>query len=148
MSENRPFIWHVWDGERDGFSALVNYHHLNAWIDTQQKLNESGEAGAERKLIAAQRLKRKLELILEGEPPYDIYVRWKSDAQQPMGWEPDLDDGVRLNIRPFMTADVLRRRPNVKWGVDRGKNPDGSVRDNDRHLTLTEKRAARARAGL
>jgi hypothetical protein len=26
---NRPFIWQVWDGERDGFSALLNYHHLD-----------------------------------------------------------------------------------------------------------------------
>ena len=24
----RPFVWHVWDGRRDGFSALVNYHRL------------------------------------------------------------------------------------------------------------------------
>jgi hypothetical protein len=65
------------------------------------------------------------------------------------------DDGVRLNIRPFLTvadvgakgAGVLRWKPNVKWGKDRGKNPPGSpwgeVRDNDKHLTLAEKRAAR-----
>jgi hypothetical protein len=26
---NRPFIWHVWDGLRDGFAALVNYHRLD-----------------------------------------------------------------------------------------------------------------------
>jgi len=26
---NRPFIWHLWDGRRDGFSALVNYHTLD-----------------------------------------------------------------------------------------------------------------------
>ena len=25
----RPFIWHIWDGLRDGFSALVNYHKLD-----------------------------------------------------------------------------------------------------------------------
>ena len=24
----RPFIWHIWDGHRDGFHALVNYHRL------------------------------------------------------------------------------------------------------------------------
>jgi len=50
------------------------------------------------------------------------------------------------NGRPFMEADVLRKRPNIKWGKDRGKNPPGSLwgeeRDNDRHLTLVEKRAA------
>lgn len=25
---HRPFIWHVWDGLKDGFAALVNYHKL------------------------------------------------------------------------------------------------------------------------
>src|SRR5690606_27463108 len=29
LFKNRPFIWHVWDGRKDGFSALVNYHKLN-----------------------------------------------------------------------------------------------------------------------
>ena len=35
------------------------------------------------------------------------------------------------------------RRPNIKWGIDRGKNPDGSVRDNNVHLTRAAKEAAR-----
>ena len=26
---HRPFIWHIWDGRKDGFSALVNYHKLD-----------------------------------------------------------------------------------------------------------------------
>ena len=26
---NRPFIWQIWDGRPDGFSALVNYHKLD-----------------------------------------------------------------------------------------------------------------------
>jgi hypothetical protein len=26
---NRPFIWHIWDGQRHGFSVLVNYHRLD-----------------------------------------------------------------------------------------------------------------------
>src|SRR5207247_2126654 len=26
----RPFIWHLWDGRRDGFSVLVNYHKLTS----------------------------------------------------------------------------------------------------------------------
>lgn len=153
---NRPFLWHIWDGRRDGFSALVNYHKLDA--ATLRKLiytylgdylrqceagKARGESGADGRLLAAQILKEKLEQILEGESPYDIYVRWKSLSEQPIGWEPDLNDGVRLNIRPFMTADVLRKKPNIKWGVDRGKNADGSVRDNDVHLRLEEKRGGR-----
>ena len=84
-----------------------------------------------------------------------MFVRWKPIGQQPIGWHPDLDDGVRLNIRPWITvaevgakgAGVRRWKPNIKWGKDRGKNPPGSPwgedRDNDTHLTLAEKRAAR-----
>jgi hypothetical protein len=159
---NRPFIWHIWDGRNDGFSALVNYHKLNKenlskliytylgdWIRMCESKKKAGESGAEGLLSAALKLKEKLELILEGEAPYDIFVRWKIPEQQPFGWDPDLNDGVRSNIRPFVVADVLRKKPNIKWGIDRGKNPSGSpwgeIRDNDRHLTLAEKKAARGK---
>jgi len=157
---NRPFIWHICDGRNDGFSALVNYHKLNKenltkliytylgdWIRMCETKKKAGESGAEGLLSAAQKLKEKLELILEGEKPYDIFVRWKPLEQQPIGWDPDLNDGVRLNIRPFIEADILRKKPNIKWGIDRGKNPPGSpwgeIRNNDRHLTLAEKKTAR-----
>ena len=158
--QNRPFIWHIWDGRKDGFSALVIYHkldkdnlskliytYLNDWIRVCVAKKNAGESGAEGLLSAAQKLKENLEAILHGEAPYDIFVRWKSLEQQPIGWEPDLNDGVRLNIRPFVEAGVLRSKFNVKWGVDRGKNPPnsfwGEVRDNDKHLSLEEKRAAK-----
>ena len=79
-------------------------------------------------------------------------MRWKPPHEQPIGWEPDLNDGVRLNIRPFMVEDparyvkapsLLRAEPNIKWGIDRGTNPDGSKRDNDVHLLVAEKVASR-----
>jgi hypothetical protein len=156
LFHQRPFIWHVWDGRKDGFHALLNYHpltrnvlqkvcytHLGSWIERQR---QSGNApGAEDRLAAAVALQRKLEAIIEGEPPYDIFVRWKPLNKQPLGWEPDLDDGVRMNIRPFATAEVLRAKVNVKWDKDRGKNPDGSKRLNDLHFTRAEKIAARER---
>ena len=89
-------------------------------------------------------LKVKLEALLTGEPPYDIYIRWKTLAQQPLGWDPDINDGVRLNIRPFLTAEVLRNKSfKIKMGIDRGTNPDGTARDNDKYYTLAEKRAVR-----
>ncbi|MEI9478551.1 MAG: N-6 DNA methylase [Deltaproteobacteria bacterium] len=137
----RPLIWQIWDGLRDGFSVLVNYHLLNRknlekltytylgdWITQQQTGVTTGVEGSDAKLTAAKALKGKLEKILEGEPPYDIFVRWKPLKQQPIGWEPDLNVGVRLNIRPFVKADVLRRTPKVKWDKDRGKAP---IRDKD-----------------
>ena len=160
LFQNRPFIWHIWDGRKDGFAALVNYHKLNKenlerlifrylgdWILHCEAKKKSGDSGAEGLLSAALKLKEKLEAILQGESPYDIFVRWKPLDKQPVGWEPDLNDGVRLNIRPFITADVLRKKPNIKWGVDRGKNPPasfwGELRDNDMHKSLEEKIKAR-----
>ena len=78
-------------------------------------------------------------------------MRWKPLEEQPIGWEPDLNDGVRLNIRPFVEADVLRKKLKIKWGTDRGKNPPGApwgeIRDNDLHLTLERKREARKATG-
>ena len=156
LFHQRPFIWHIWDGRRDGFSILVNYHKLDAanldkliytylgeWIRSQRAAEESDTPGANARLVSALELQRKLEKIRDGEPDYDIYVRWKPLHEQPMGWNPDLNDGVRLNIRPFVTAGVLRSRVNVNWKKDRGRDPDGSERLNDVHFTLGRKRAAR-----
>ena len=171
LFQRRPFIWHIWDGLRDGFAALVNYHKLDAkrletliytylgdWISRQKQDIASGVDGAQEKLATAENLKKKLELILEGEAPYDIFVRWKPLEQQPIGWNPDLNDGVRLNIRPFLSAPdvgkkgvgVLRDKPNINWNKDRGKDVESAPwyhlfngdRINDYHLSLAEKRAA------
>jgi hypothetical protein len=164
LFDQRPLVWHIWDGRKDGFAALIKYHrldranlekliftYLGGWIRQQRDLATTGVPGADSRLAAAQELQKKLELILEGEPPYDIFVRWKPLEEQPMGWEPDLNDGVRLNIRPFVTAGVLRKNPNIKWGKDRGRDADAAPwyslfkgdRINDHHVTLAEKRAAR-----
>ncbi len=165
LFHHRPFVWHVWDGrKKDGFHALVNYHKLDrkllekltfttlgGWIQQLRQAEKRGEGTAEARLAAALGLQERLEAILEGEDPYDIFVRWKPKEEQPMGWEPDLNDGVRLNIRPFVEADVLRKKPNIKWEKDRGKNPPGAPwgeeRLNDLHLSLDEKRAARKKKG-
>ena len=182
LFHHRPFVWHVWDGRAtDGFHALVNYHKLAAgggksrqcleslaysylgdWITRQQDGVAGGTEGAEGRLSAALELQKRLKLILEGEPPFDIFVRWKSLDEQPIGWNPDINDGVRLNIRPFMADDlpggrkgagILRIKPNIKWTKDRGKEPfrdqqsfpwfwrNGQFtgeRINDVHLTTSE----------
>ena len=122
--------------------------------------------GAGVRMAAAQGLKLRLGQILEGEAPYDIFVRWKPLEEQPVSWNPDLNDGVRLNIRPFMSvadvgkkgAGILRAKPNIHWNKDRGKDVesapwynlglefDGKEGDriNDHHLSLTEKQNAKA----
>ena len=174
LFHHRPFIWHIWDGLPDGFSALVNYHKLNRktmetliytylgdWINRQKDGITAKIDGAADRLAAAETLKKNLELILQGEDPYDIFVRWKSLDKLPLGWEPDLNDGVRINIRPFLTvpdvgkrgAGILRDKPNIKWEKDRGKDVASSPwyqlgpeyggnpgdRINDHHLKLAEK---------
>ncbi len=151
LFHHRPFLWHIHDGRRDGFHALVSYHklaegqgkgrqllesltwsYLGDWITRQQDGVKRGEGGADDRLVAALELQKRLTAILEGEPPFDIFVRWKPLKEQPIGWEPDINDGVRLNIRPFMAEDIpggkkgagiLRSRPNLHWRKDRGKEP-------------------------
>jgi hypothetical protein len=146
----RPFILHVWDGRIDGFSALVNYHRLVAgngegkrvlskliysflgdWIDRQRADQKVGVEGADGRVVAANHLKCELENILLGQPPYDIFVRWKPLSDQAIGWEPDTNSGVRMNIRPFVIAKpfnchnrdacILRTTPKLGWEKDRGK---------------------------
>jgi len=158
LFKNRPFVWQISDGRGDGFGALVNYHsldranlerltytYLGDWLERQAAGARDDVAGAEERFASAKDLQRRLELILDGEPPYDVYVRWKSLSEQPLGWNPDMNDGVRMNVRPFMEADVLQAKAkfNVRWDKDRGKNPDGSERVNDLHYTRAEKETAR-----
>ncbi|MFV1964458.1 MAG: Eco57I restriction-modification methylase domain-containing protein, partial [Pirellulaceae bacterium] len=73
LFHHRPFIWHIWDGRKDGFHALVNYHKLAApsgagrklletltysylgdWITRQQHGVKQDEPGAEARLAAAE----------------------------------------------------------------------------------------------
>ncbi|HHQ4644945.1 TPA: Eco57I restriction-modification methylase domain-containing protein [Aeromonas veronii] len=179
LFQHRPFIWHIWDGLKDGFSALVNYHkldrsglerliytYLGDWIRIQEQGVKEARDGAEERLTAAKNLQQRLEAILAGEKGLDIFVRWKPLAEQPIGWEPDLNDGVRLNIRPFLKAadvgkkgaGILRFKPNINWNKDRGNDVASApwytlglqygekegARINDHHLSLADKRAARA----
>jgi hypothetical protein len=149
----------IWDGNPTGFSALVNAHKLAApngqgrktlelltftylgdWINRQKLEQSEGVSGADDRLASAIDLQGQLKKILEGEPPYDIFVRWKPLSQQPIGWDPDINDGVRLNIRPFLNAElrkgsktaagILRAKPGtIKWAKDRGKEPLCSKED-------------------
>ncbi len=148
LFRQRPFVWHIWDGRRDGFHALVNYHHLSGpagqarrtieklmfsylgdWIDRQRAEQRANREGADSRLAASEFLRSELAKILDGESPYDIFVRWKQLHEQPIGWEPDISDGVRVNVRPFVRARpfgargtncILRVTPKLRWDKDRG----------------------------
>ncbi|TWT98568.1 DNA methyltransferase [Stieleria varia] len=151
-----PFVWHIYDGRKqDGFHALVNYHklagpggrkvlesltysYLGDWITRQKDEVKRELPAAEARLLAAEELFKRLEAILAGEPPYDLFVRWKPIHEQPIGFEPDINDGVRINIRPFMAMDlpgvpkdagVFRVKPKIKWTKDRGKEPQHPIEE-------------------
>ena len=105
------------------------------------------------------------KLLVEGDTDKRVipFLRWKLIDTQPVGWEPDINDGVYLNRRPFMADDppggkkgagILRAKPNVHWRKDRGKEPfreqerfpwfwrDGEFtgeRVNSVYLSITEK---------
>ena len=152
LFHHRPFVWHIWDGNKEGFHCLVNAHkltgsngegrrtleaitysYLGSWIDRQRADQKAGKEGADGRLVAALELQDQLKKILAGEPPFDLFIRWKPLHEQPVGWNPDINDGVRINIRPFMKAEIrkggkkgagiLRWKPNIKWAKDRGKEP-------------------------
>jgi len=144
LFHDRPFIWHLWDGTSDGFHALVNYHrldhatlqkltysYLGNWIQQQSDDARADKPGAAKRLGAAQALQTKLAAILEGEAPLDIFVRWKPLKDQVHGWHPDINDGIRQNIRPFLLAGDVGKRgaglfraiPLALKDKDRGAEP-------------------------
>ena len=45
-----------------------------------------------------------------GDRDYRILTPWKSAAEQPKGWNPDLDDGIKVNIAPLARTNLLRRK--------------------------------------
>jgi hypothetical protein len=109
---------------KDGFHVLVNYHrldhatlekltfsYLGEWIRQQADDAKADKAGAAARLGAAQACKTNSRPSSR-RGPLDIFVRWKPLNAQPIGWNPDLNDGLRQNIRPFLLAgDVAKKAP-------------------------------------
>ena len=100
----------------------LTYSYLQDWI-TAQTAAAKAESQGRPAAGSCPGVAEEAETILAGEPPYDIFVRWKPLEEQPIGWNPDLNDGVRMNIRPFMTAEVLCKKPSINWVKDGGNEP-------------------------
>jgi len=119
------------------FGAFVHYHRFDknrmaklraSYLrDTIEELRrEAGladKAGRpddrlelQAKVEEAQALDMKLRQLQEGhhEGPeggdrdFRILASWKESSARPQGWNPDIDDGVKVNIAPFERAGVLR----------------------------------------
>ena len=119
------------------FGALVHYHHfdknrmaqlrgqyLRDAIETFRReaalADKDGQTDARQdwqsRLEEAQELDERLQRVQEGyhdgpeggDTDNRILTPWKAPDDRPNGWEPDLDDGVKVNIHPLQKAGVLR----------------------------------------
>ncbi len=119
------------------FGALVHYHKFDknrvaklraqylrdAIEHFRREAGLAGKAGRgeerldwQARVEEAQELDRKLQGIQEGqhegaeggERDFRILTPWKSPDKRTKGWDPDLDDGVKVNIEPLQKASVLR----------------------------------------
>jgi hypothetical protein len=138
LYKKRPVFWHIASRPGRGdcaFGALVHYHRFDqnrlaklrgsylrdaialfrreaGLADKDARIEDRQEWQA--RLEEAETLDERLRWVQEGidspPAPGDCRIRtpWKSDSELPDGWQPDLDDGVAVNIRPLQTAGVLR----------------------------------------
>jgi len=119
------------------FGALVHYHrfdqngmamlrgtYLREAIEAfrreaalaSKENREEDRLDWQAQLEEALELDRRLQLIQEGdhqgpdggEQDFRILTPWKSAEERPKGWDPDIDDGVRMNIEPLQKTGVLR----------------------------------------
>ena len=119
------------------FGVLVHYHRFNKngiaqlrgrylrdAIETFGReaavAGKSGDTSARQDSVAAleeaQDLDRRLQRVQEGrcdgpeggKGDLRILTPWKAPGARPNGWDPDLDDGVKVNIGPLQRAGVLR----------------------------------------
>ncbi len=135
--KSRPIAWHFVSPERT-FEALVLYHRLNR--ETLQKLRTQYAGGLIERLRAEQEqargrgetarvselgvkiedveeFRQRLERIERGdELKYRIRCRWKGEEEtgRPGPYAPDIDDGVKVNIRPFQEAGLLAMKDVIK----------------------------------
>jgi hypothetical protein len=129
---------------RQPAEAAIEHRPLSRWQDVGSELhpngrpkpNAQGVSGADDRVDAALDLQVQLLKIHEAETQDDMIMRWKPLHQQPIGWDPDINDDVRLNIRPFLAP--------IPGAPSAGDSFDDH-RWNDPHDTRAAKEAVRAR---
>lgn len=135
--KRRPSAWHL-SSPRGAFQAIIYYHKFdknrlallraryvrNVIESLRHELAEAGSASQDRatlnriaaleaQLTDVQEFDARLQRLQEGrDREARIWCPWKSPAEQSVGWDPDINDGVRVNIAPvqrlgLLAADVL-----------------------------------------
>ena len=136
--KNRPIAWHFHSPARH-FEAFVLYHRLSretlATLRTtyagsriarlraeQARAKERGDTTRVSDLQVAiedvELFRTRLEAIERGDTLADrIRCRWKDEtaAGRPGPYAPDIDDGVKVNIRPFQDQGLLAAKVIAKW---------------------------------
>jgi len=136
MYRNRPIFWHISSKQGKGpaaFAALAHYQrfdkdriaklrgvYLREAIATFRResaiASQAGRADDrlewQSKVEEAEALDRRLQQVQEGfhqgAEDFRILTPWKIEGQRPKGWDPDINDGVKVNIEPLQRAGVLR----------------------------------------
>lgn len=135
--KQRPIAWHLVSPERT-FEAVVLYHKLSRATLERLRTDYAGvligtlradlERARERKAMAevsrlqaqiedVEEFRERLQKIERGdELKYRIRCRWKGEEEggRPGPYNPDIDDGVKVNIRPFQEAGLLGVREVIK----------------------------------
>ena len=136
--KSRPIAWHLRSPEGH-FAALVFYHGLSrdtlgrlrsqyagdrivTLRNEQERARARGEAARVSELAAAiedvEAFRQQIEAIERGDTPTDrIRCRWKDEEAigRPGPYAPDIDDGVKVNIRPFQESGLLPSKVINKW---------------------------------
>lgn len=136
--KQRPIAWHFTSPEGN-FQAFVLYHRLSratlaklrtvyagATIERlradQEKAKSAGRADEfdrlQRRIDDVDEFRQRIEKIERGdELKYRIRCRWEGEEAtgRPGPYSPDIDDGVKVNIRPFQEAGVLAATVIRKW---------------------------------
>lgn len=149
--KHRPIAWHL-TSPKGAFQAFVYYHKFDkdrlkllrsryvseTLKELRRQLGEAQNQAAldrkalnrvaelEEKIADVEEFDRRLGLLQEGrQREARIWVPWKSPAEQPVGWDPDINDGVRVNIAPVQRLGLLAAQVLSKKDLDSLLAPEG-----------------------
>lgn len=149
--KHRPIAWHL-TSPKGAFQAIVYYHKFDkdrlkllrsryvseTLKELRRQLGEAQNQAAldrraldraaelEEKIADVEEFDRRLGLLQEGrQREARIWVPWKSPEEQPVGWDPDINDGVRVNIAPVQRLGLLAAEVLSKKDLDSLLAPEG-----------------------